>query len=281
MLEQKGTTFLRLLLNKYYSGKGEQLAKIMPKEDWEALQAISFTQKEPELLLFKPNEWFASLDLTWIKPTLESFPKELQEVYKKAFPKELSETPEATPFLNKRLQEFLLDYLHRKWNEQEVKPKELLAQTELSNLLAKTHDELLEIIDLLSMYDLVEEMRHVVDKKLLQAVLQHLSTTQQHYLRVLLRQKSRQQPSTLSIKELMREGKKFSHELHKFGLQKFTLALSGLDDDFIWHLTHLLDLNRAKFLKNLIQKQEVPNSTRLAKMQVQHIIQFLKTEATP
>lgn len=284
MQQQKGSIFLRLLLNRYFTGKQDQLAKIMPKEEWDELQQANFPHKDPHLMLFQPKEWLSSIDSSWIIPTLSTLPSELQAVYKKAFPKELDEQQadgESITCFNEPLREFLLEYLHKRWSEKETTPKELLPSGELSPLLNFNRQELLEIIDLLAMYDLVEEMRQIVDKKLLQSVLQHLSSTQQHYLRVLLRQKSRQQQSTLSVRELIREGKKFSQSLHKFGLQRLALALSGQNDDFVWHLLHILDFNRAKFLMPLIQKEEIANSTHLAQLQVQHIIQFLKTETMP
>ncbi len=149
---------------------------------------------------------------------------------------------------------------------------------ELSPLLQLTRLELLDIADLLAMHDLVEEMRHIVDKKLLQGVLQHLTAKQQHYLQILLRQKSRIKPTSLSVRELLKEGNKFPQMLHKFGLQRLSFALSGATDDFIWHIVHTFDLARAKFLLNHIKQEEVPNQTPSALLQVQHIIQFLKTE---
>jgi hypothetical protein len=142
-------------------------------------------------------------------------------------------------------------------------------------------EELLEIIDLLAMHDVVDEIRHIVDKKQLLAILQYLSTEQQHYLKVLLRQKSRVKPTGLSIRELLKEGKKFPQAIHKLGLQRFAFALSGASDDFTLHILHALDFQRAKFLQNHIQKEEVPNQTPEALLQVQHIIQFLKTETAP
>lgn len=287
MLEQKSYTFLRLLLNKYFTGKQDVLAKIMPKDEWETLAAIHVTQKDPSLVLFVPREWLSSIDSSWLKPVLEALPKPLQQAYLAAFPREVGAalglkevSVQAQEAPNSSLHDFLLSYLYKLWNDKEVNPKEFLSTWELSSLLKMSRKELLEIIDLLAMYDLVEEMRQIVDKRLLQAVLQHLSQSQQHYLRLLLRQKSKQKPMTLSVKELMKEGK-FCQLLHKFGLQRLAIAFSGADEDFIWHILHTLDSNRANFLTSYLQKEEVAKETPAARLQVQHIIQFLKTETPP
>ncbi len=282
--QNSGLIFLRLLLNRYFTGKPDTLDKIMPKEDADKLSETLLPHKEPNLMLFMPQNWLYSMDGSWLVPVVEKMTKPLQEVYAKAFPsifgdkeKKETDTPQAAVY-NETVQDFLINYLHATWAEKKAPPKELLPTWELSGLLDLSRSELLKITDFLSMHDLVEEMRHIVDKKLLQSVLQHLTPEQQQYLRTLLRQKSRQQPTSLSVRELLKEEKKFPQLLHKFGLQRLATAISGASDDFIWHISHILDLPRAKFLQNHIKKEEVPNQTQQALLQVQHIIQFLKTQ---
>lgn len=283
MQTNNGSIFLRLLVNKYFTGKQETLAKIMPKEDADLLAATLLPQKEPNVLLFLPERWLASFDRSWLEPALEKMPKALQEVYKRAFPKIFAPKSEKnTPSAyNKTVQEFLISHLKKSWTDYEAPPKDLLPASELSPLLHLQREELLEVVDLLAVHDLVEEMRHIVDKKLLQGVLQYLSTLQQRYLGVLLRQKSRQEARKISVRELLKEGNKFPKILHTFGLQRLSLALSGSSSDFIWHILHAFDFSRAKYLENHIKKEEVPKETREALLQVQNVLQFLKTDTAP
>ncbi len=283
MQTNNGPIFLRLLVNKYYTGKPDMLAKILPKEDADLLAATLLPQKDPNLLLFLPQSWLASFDRTWLEPVVEKMPKPLREIYAKAFPKYFAPKSEQNQpsIYNETVQDFLINHLKKSWGDYEAPPKDLLPTWELSPLLGLQRQELIEIVDLLAIYDLVEEMRHIVDKRLLQAVLQYLSVEQQHYLRALLRQKSRQLSSTLSIRELLKEGKKFKEMLHKLGLQRLSNALSGASNDFTWHILHAFDFNRAKFLQNHIKKEEVPKETPLALLQVQHVLQYLKTETAP
>lgn len=276
-----GTLFLRLLLNKFSTVKPDALTQVIPKEDVEALEAHRIAHNDPSVMLFRPKEWLTSIDSSWLKPTVDKMAKPLQEVYARAFPKQFGNPKDPQIAYSDAMQEFLIQFLHTSWAETEAPPKGLLPHWEMSPLLDLSKSEILDIIDLLAMYDLVEEMRQIVDKKLLQAVLQHLSTEQQQYLRVLLRQKSRQTSTSISVRELLKEANKFPQMLHKLGLQRLSFALSGASDDFLWHILHTLDLNRAKFLQNHIKKEEVPNQTPQALVQVQHIIHFLKTETAP
>ncbi len=276
-----GNIFLRLLLNKFYSGKPDSLLKIMPPEDAEKLSHIELLHKEPNLLLFVPKEWLGSMDGSWLMPTIEKLSKPLQEVYKRAFPAVFDKKAQnGAGIYNATIQDFLISYLHSVYTEKAPPPKNLLPEWELTPLLAFSRQELLDLVDLIAIHDLVEEMRHIVDKKLLQSVLQYLTVEQQHYLRVLLRQKSRGQSTQLSVRELLKEGKKFPQLLHRFGLIRLATACSGASQDFLWHILHTFDLSRAKFLQNHIKKEEVPNQTQTARLQVQHILQFLKTETT-
>ena len=278
MQNHNGTIFLRLLLNRYFPQNPDTLAKIMPAADHEKLKNSSFGQSEPNVMLFLPQKWLASMDPSWLKPMIEKLSPPLQKVYENAFP-HLFSNKESESAYNETVQDFLIYYLHSTWKEETPPPKELLDTWELSPLLNCSRQELLEIVDLLSMHDLVEEMRHIVDKRVLQLVLQHLTKLQQQYLRLSLRQKSRKLPSTLSVKELLKEGKNFPQMLHKFGLKRLAVALSGASDEFLWHITHRIDMPRAKFLQNHVQKEEVQNQTEQAILQIQHVIQFLKPEA--
>jgi hypothetical protein len=280
--QSTGPIFLRQLLNKYFTGTPDALAQIMPKEEYDILQGVRLTLNDPEKMLFRPQEWLSSMDPSWLTPTLQKLSKPLQEVYAKAFPTafgKLAPEAKAAPY-NETVQDFLISYLHSAWAGDAAPPKEMLLDWELTFLLKLSRKEILQIVDLLCMYDLVEEMRHIVDKKQLLAVQQYLTQDQQQYLRILLRQKSRIKPSLLSVQELLKEGPKFPQILHKFGLQRLAFALSGAKDDFIWHIEHTLDLARAKFLLNHIKEEEIPNQTPQALLQVQHIFQFLKTEKT-
>ncbi len=280
MQQLNGSIFLRLLINRFNTDKPENLAKIAAAEDQDALSGPPIASSDPRLMLFLPQSWLSSIDSSWLKPCLEKMSKPLQEVYAKAFPKQFG-TGETKSAYNETIQDFLLTYLHSVCSEKEVTPKVLLPTWELSCLLDLSRSELLEIVDLLAMHDLVEEMRQIVDKKLLTAILQYLTPEQQQYLKHLLRQKSSKKPSSLSVRELLKEGKKFPQMLHKLGLQKLSFAISGASKDFCWHILHTLDLPRAKFLQNHIKEEEVPNQTPQALVQVQHIIQFLKTETAP
>ncbi|MBS0655586.1 MAG: hypothetical protein JSR46_07410 [Verrucomicrobia bacterium] len=288
MLTNSGLVFFRLLINTYFSGKLDALSTLLPKEEYDRSATVQYPHKNPLAVLFQPDKWVQGSDCSWMEVLFFQLPASLQSVYLNIFPEEIvnhlrskmesSPTDTQQVTYTEPVREFLLGFLHSQNQDEEITPKELLPEVELSCLLEMTRAELLEIIDLLAIHDLVDEVRHIVDKRTLQALLQLLTSQQQNYLRICLRQKAKTLPgSSKQIHELLKDGKKFSSQLHKQGLQKLGVALSGYNQDFLWYITHRLDMQRAKFLQQYIRPEALPSATRLAQLQVLHIIQFLKT----
>jgi hypothetical protein len=171
---------------------------------------------------------------------------------------------------------FLLSYFLKSYRDAPELPQELMPKTSLDMLLALTKNELVDLIDLLAMQDLAEEVRHIVDKKLIQAIVLNLTPLQQKYLKTCLHQKSKIPIPSLNAKEAHQDKKAFLILLHKRGLKRLAIATSGLPADFMWHLSHLLDRGRGKILLTEQQKEEIPLATQVIQMQIQQILPILK-----
>ncbi len=281
--------FFRLLVNKYFPAKPEALCKIMPKETYELLATVPYTQKNPHLMLFNPDQWLHSCDASWFEPFFSTLPEQVKQLYLAILPQDVAlalqptdaENGVLTTPISEPVKQFLLGFFHRKWQEHGVLPKDLLSQGDLSVLLKLNKQELLDVVDLLAMYDLIDEVRHIVDRRILQTVIQLLTPAQQQYLRACLRQKSKSTASGISLRDLLKDPKRFPMQVHKRGLQRLALALAGSEPDFLWYISHAFDMPRAKFLLQNIQPEEAPGATSLAKAQIQQVLQFLKIDSTP
>lgn len=290
-LSTKDPLFFRLLVNKYFTGKADSLSKLLPANELEELKALTTPLKEPTLALFNASVWQNRCDPSWFVATLKKLDPQLQKIYLQILPDEIAtcfcnteqvEKPQVSSSpLAPPAKQFLIGFLHSLWQKdlQEKEPiaKELVQPKELGVLLEMNKGELLEIADLLSMHILVDEVRHVVDKRILQALSQLLSQHQQQYLRMCLRQKTKHHAPTFSLRERLAEPQKFLGFLHKTGLKRMATALSGEDPSFIWYILHTLDTGRAKFLQADIQQEPVAHATRLAQLEILQILQFLKT----
>ena len=275
---QKANFFFRLLVNKYFTGKSDSLSKLLPKEDADKLASCQTPLKSPQAVIFDAAQWISSCDPSWFLQTIQSLPEPLQKVYASIVHEASgSQLPEKAPrALSKPMQQFLLSYLHSIWKNDEVLPKELLQTGELVSLLDLCKQELIEIIDLLSVYDLVDEVRHIVDKRVLQSISQLLTLHQQQYLRQCLRQKTKPHTPSFTLRELLKDPKKFPQALHNQGIKRFALALSGEKNDFVWHIVHTLDQSRGKLLEQEVRSAPVGHATKMAQLEILQILQFLK-----
>jgi hypothetical protein len=288
-------TFLKSLLNKFLPAKVETLEYCLPKELYTVCKASNTADKDPALLLCNPHTWLLANDPTWIEqvvvserePLRSSLISAMPEAYTSFFAaKGMVSSPTTT--LTDPIKEFLLSWLYHKWTLEAKfvgalpllpkKSKEQLLQNELSLLVKMDRKHLLALVDLLVIHDLTEEVRHIVDKKILQSLLQQLSGQQQRYLRICLRQKIKGLQGGFGVKDQLREARRFSTALHKRGLLRLAQALSGLDSDFVWYIVHTLDLPRAKFVLEYYQPEEIAALTPSCRQQIQHVFQFLKTD---
>jgi len=63
--------------------------------------------------------------------------------------------------------------------------------------------------------------------------------------------------------------------LHRRGIMRLGYALSGQHPDFIWHLSHRLDIGRGRLLKKNNFKNEIAGVTMPLQQQVANIINFI------
>src|ERR1700737_4952935 len=92
MQSQNAQIFFRLLVNKYFPAKIEVLAKLLPKETYDALTKIPYSQKTPHVVLFNPDLWIHSCDASWFEPLLSTFPEPMKQLYLSILPKDVSES---------------------------------------------------------------------------------------------------------------------------------------------------------------------------------------------
>jgi hypothetical protein len=287
MFQKKAWVFFRLLTNKYFPDKLEHLGKILPKEEFEEVSACSYTVKEPKILLFHPDAWIQGFHFSWLEPSLQLFPPALcKNIVQNLFPRPTEREAgnlqeETTPVYPDAVRQFLISYLYKHFPEKEPLPKALSHDTPFAPLLLCSIAELQQCIDFLSLFDMVEEVRRTVDKRLLQMVFQLLTKEEQQYLKTLLRQKPKIAPPPLNLPLLIKDAKKFQMTRIRQALEKLALALSGQEADVIWHITHMLDKTHAKFLQDRIATQAIEHTTNIARQQVLQTLQFLKSKRAP
>lgn len=283
-MDSKSTLFLKLLINKFHPTRQEQLMLHLPEKSRDALIHLHTSAQTPQLLLNNTPALFRNIHYSWLIDPISSLAKPLQRAviasFEEPLAKKLAELLQIDEVqketgLSEPVKKFLFCFFMRHFALPAL-PREMMQQTPLDMLLDIKKERLIIMIDLLAMQDLAEEVRHIVDKKLIQAIIHDLTSAQQKYLQVCLHQKSKIPTAPLNVRETHKDRKAFHTLLHKRGLKRLSIATSGLSSDFMWHLSHLLDRGRGKILMEQWQKEELPLATQVIQMQIQQILPILK-----
>ena len=188
----------------------------------------------------------------------------------------LMKKPQHTARLALPVRLYLINMMALKIKPQDVMPAPFLPATSLSPLLAMRKGEIVQLIDFLGIYDLAEEIKHVVDKKYLRAIYNCLSIKKQHFLRLCLHQKERLTIPRLGLEKWQGDCKTLETILHKRGLLRLGKGVSGQHPDFLWHLVHRLDVGRGRIIEQFYAKEEIPGVTQALIQEILNLMNFFK-----
>lgn len=277
----------RLLLNRYIKGNQQTFLSPLPAENAKAILETNTDLNDPLLLLKDPAQRLAEIHYTWLKTYVEEFPESVRTLLISVLPKKQSEQlakafelkvkPAA---LSSPVKSYLNGILLSKVTEgAEVKPLEFLPQSPLSPLAESSSLEIVEICDFLGLHDIGEELRQVVDQKILKNVYLCLNPKEQGYLRQCMQTKVKLAAPTLGLDRWNGDREKLRHAMQARGILRLGKALSGSPEDFLWHIVHKLDKGRGQTLMRHYSKKQVTGVTPLLTQQVQNIMNILKKKS--
>lgn len=271
---------LRVLINRYNPKAGNALLKFLPQEDVEGVMAENIQSTDLTPILQQPQKSLAKIHYSWIQPLLADFPDRLHPTILAALTAEQiaglkSSTPVAIPGFVKA---FILNELYRLLKIEEHLPIEYLPETDISSLAKWIKPQIVNLIDFLGIHDLASEVRHIVDRNYLKNVYTCLTPKQFYYLKKCLQQKEQITSPELGIDLTKTDSVKLKQVLHRRGLVRLGRALCGQHFDFVWHLSHTLDMGRGNLLLKEYQPEEIPKVTSILKQQVLSLMNFLKSE---
>ncbi len=281
-MELKSAIMLRVLINRFHQGAPEALLKGLPAAEAEHVLVHTISLNEASQVMAKPSVFLKDIHYSWLQPVLETFSFSLQPMLISALPAEsaaslsrLMNCPLLKP-ASEVSKEFLLSSLCRKFMEKAPLPVSFLPETFASRLALMSKWQLIELIDFLGIYDLAEELRHIVDKVLLKAIYKCLSMKKQHFLRICLHQKEKLKAAKIGLINWKGDEVQLERLLHRRGLLRLSYALSGQSQDLMWHIIHRLDVGRGQIIKKNYSNKEVPGVTTFLSLQVLNTFNYLK-----
>lgn len=282
-MQHKSAAMVRVLINHYHHGSPAALLEGLPEED--ALQVLNqdVHSSDPSKVIMQPEVLLGEkVHYSWLEPVIESFNSSMQPILLSALPRETARSlgklmglPVLPPPFPPARRQLLLA-ICQKFCKQAILPVEFLPETTLTPLVNLSKADLLELIDYLGLYDLADEIRHIVDRVLLKKIYACLTPKKQLFLRNCLHQKEKLKASKIGLVNWKGDEAQLERLLHRRGLLRLSYALSGQAKDFVWHLIYRLDVGRGRLLSQYYSESEVPGISAFLAQQVVNTLNFLK-----
>lgn len=282
-MSTKRALMIRVMLNHFHQGSPDALLSPLDKDSAQAVLEMDVSSHDASHVLEEPKHLVQHVHYSWLASALSQLPAKMRPFFLTSLPKSkaalLGEMMKMAPSsirlpLSTRL--YLLSLIAAKLKPAHILPAPYLPATNLSGLLSLKKGEIVQLIDFLGLYDLAEEIRHIVDKKYLKAIYNCLSVKKQHFLRICLHQKERLSIPRLGLEKWRGDCKSLDSLLHKRGLFRLGKAISGMHPDFFWHLTRRLDVGRGRILEQYYAKEEVPGVTQALIQEILNLMNFFK-----
>lgn len=285
-MQSKRWMMLRVLLNRFHGGNPDALLKCMSAEKAQEVMGCKTLVQDYSSAIALPLESIQAVHYTWLEPAFKKIPTTVHALILATLPEpqasKLSKVLGVAPFetpLADTIKGFFLGLFYDHFKDPAVLPVSFLPETPLRVLLNFTKEELVELIDLLGIYDLAEEIRQIIDKKKLQSLYLCLSEKKQQFLRICLHHRDKLSSPKLELNNWYGDPEKLESILHKRGLHRLGKALSGQHPDFFWHLAHKLDTGRGMLLQKYFTSVAIPGVTAMLIQQVMNVLNFLNKKS--
>jgi hypothetical protein len=289
-MQIKSWVMLRVLLNKYHQKASDTLLKILPEEDANGIKSQTTYSNNAEVVLTQPEELIRKIHYSWLTEAFKVIPKAIQEPILSVLPQSDAvklrhilklPSPHQVNKVSVPVKTFLINTLYNHVKDHAVLPLQYLPTTELSPLTNLTKDQLVDLIDLLGIYDLAEGVRNIIDKERIKKIYKHLSPMQIQFLKSCLQQKERISATPLKLEQWDGDWSKLEKILHGRGLIRLGKAISGQHPDFVWHLTHILDVGRGARLLVNYSPTATPQITPVLAQQVLNLMNTITPKRAP
>lgn len=282
-MQDRSSTYLRLLLNRYHKGPHEAVLTSFPEEKARQVTELPLRTSDIEAILYAPLENLNRIHYSWMLDTLKKIPEPSVLYLLAMIQKEKAEKLKAAlgirskvPSLSPLMRKFILKYLANDIPFKDTPPFSHIVESELSALAHLQKQELIQLIDFLGLYDLSEEIHNIVDKRLLEKIYNALTPKKKSYVKKCLLSKEKLVTNRLNLEYWDGDPEKLSKLIHHRGMVRLGYALCNQDNNLIWHITHILDSGRGKKLLRYINDKEIPGVTKTLREQVLDVMAFFK-----
>ena len=233
---------------------------------------------------FEPiEEELTQIHYSWFAPILRSFPENEIKLFLSCLSPEqihglkqsllLSNTLPTTSTTGKN---FIKKTFFEMLATDDLIPIPCLPADPLNGLLDLSLDEVISLIDLLSMHDLSVEIRHIIETTKLKEIYALLTKAQTTFLKTLLHKKE-----TVTFKKMGLIAWNGDREALRFlllqrGINRIAKSLYGRHPSLLWYVAHRLDAEQGQLLIKLCTALDHPHASALLGEQVVELMSALK-----
>ncbi len=282
MNEEKVGLILRVMLNRYLAGQTNAV-QVLPKDLQETVTSQTLESDDINCLLSHPINILSKIHYSWLIPKFKDLSKREQILFLATIPESLSSTlsnvlqldiPSIT--VSNTMKQFILYQCMQNIKFDDILPLEYLPTTEMKEVAQLDKKDLLKLIDFLGLYDLAEEIHHIVDKKILEKIYKCITEKQHAFLRDCMHRKEKLISQALKLEVWDGDCQKLTRLLHHRGIVRLGYALSGEKKEIAWYTTHVLDTGRGEKLSRYIHKEGIAGVTPTLKKHVKKVLNFIK-----
>ncbi|OGN56611.1 MAG: hypothetical protein A3D96_05665 [Chlamydiae bacterium RIFCSPHIGHO2_12_FULL_44_59] len=272
---------LKAILSKLTPERRQELERYLPEEKRLALDNLPSPLLPPNFDEINLSSILEKVHWSWFLPTLKSYSVMEQKLFVSSLNpyagKNLARTltlslngRDLTEVARSYLRKLLLDSLLGP--EMSILPISCLPASSLDPLLYVTKKELTELIDHLSIQDLAVELRQIVETKMLKKIYIFLTDEEKKLLKLASGTKDSFTLGKLGLDRWDGSEESLRLLLHRRGLQRLGVGLSGQHPDFIWYICHQLDIGRGTALNKACTKEPIPNITPVVFKQIEELL---------
>jgi hypothetical protein len=273
---------LSSFLSRLQVEKQERLLHFLPNNERESIKTLLPLAQMPPIESNAYEKMLEKVHWSWFLPTLKSYslPEQsqflavLDETAARAL---ASEIPckmakiDISIMGRSYLRQVLLDSLLGPHDR--LIPIAYLPPSPLNKILNLSKTQLITLIDFIAMHDLSVEIRQIVETKILKKIYSYLSEKQRRFLKLTAAKHEVSPPPKIGLDRWDGNEDSLRHLLHKKGLSRLGLALSGQDPSLAWYVCHLLDIGRGSALFKLCEREKNGSSVDTAVRQVEELLE--------
>lgn len=265
-MNETTATILNAFLGELPPSKKEALLSLLPADEKSLLKALPPTYLNPIHDYIEESDFLSTIHYSWLLPLLSPLPRSelllflsiLTSAQREPLVRELSLRPtylDLTPLAARFLQTTLYKNIVK---TEDILPLTCLPENSLNALFQLSYDQKSTLIDLLGIYDLAANLRTLIDKKKIEAILRLLTPQERQLLESLIKEKEIIKFPSMHLNKWNNDPKQLRSLLRQRGLNRLAKATTPSHPSFTWHLLHQLDTATAELYTQLAVAVENP-----------------------